>query len=60
MKDMDVEAPPGTFIGSIHQDYTFAFKQWFSVMDANGQTALKITRSLGNFFSPNVDFKVGH
>ena len=55
---MEVEAPPGNVIGSVHQDYLFAFQQWFSVMDADEQTVLKITKSMGNFFSPEVDFKV--
>lgn len=62
MSDMEVEAPPGNLIGSIHQDYLrgFTFQQWFSVMNANGETILKITKSTGNFFSPEVDFKVSH
>ena len=57
-RDMEVEAPPGTPIGSIHQDYIFTFQQWFSILNANGETVLKITKSTGNFFSPEVDFKV--
>ena len=58
MSDMHVEAPPGNIIGGVHQDYLFAFQQWFSVVDAEGKTMLKITKSWGNFFSPEVDFKV--
>lgn len=58
MSDMHVEAPPGNIIGGVHQDYIFAFQQWFSVVNAEGQTMLKITKSMGNFFSPEVDFKV--
>ena len=58
MSDMHVEAPPGNTIGGVHQDYLFAFQQWFSVVNAEGQTQLKITKSMGNFFSPEVDFKV--
>ena len=60
MRDMEVEAPPGTLIGSIHQDYIFAFQQWFSVMNDGGETVLKVTKSTGNFFSPEVDFKVNN
>jgi hypothetical protein len=60
MRDMHVEAPPGNTIGGVHQDYLFAFQQWFSVVNAEGQTMLKITKSMGNFFSPEVDFKVQH
>ena len=58
MSDMEAEAPPGNVIGGVHQDYMFAFQQWFSVVNAEGQTILKITKSMGNFFSPEVDFKV--
>ena len=60
MSDMHVEAPPGNTIGGVHKDYLFAFQQWFSVVNAEGQTQLKITKSMGNFFSPEVDFKVQH
>ena len=58
MSDMEVEAPPGNVIGGVHKDYMFAFQQWFSVVNSDGQTVLKITKSMGNFFSPEVDFKV--
>ena len=58
MSDMHVEAPAGNTFGGVHQDYLFVFQQWFSVVNAKGQTQLKITKSMGNFFSPEVDFKV--
>ena len=55
---MEAEAPPGNTIGGIRSDYAIALHQWFSIIDGSGQTVLKITRSTGNFFSPEVDFKV--
>lgn len=58
MSAMEVEAPPGNTIGGVHRDSVFAFQQWFSIVNANGDIILKITKSIGNFFSPEVDFKV--
>lgn len=56
--EMNAEAPPGNFIGGVKQDHALTFHQWFSVLSSTGETALKITKSSGQWFSPEVDFKV--
>ena len=55
---MSIEAPAGSHIGGVKPDSTFSFQQWFSVINGDGETVLKITRSAGQFFSSEVDFKV--
>ena len=56
--NMSVEAPPGSTIGSVKPDYSFSFHQWFSIINSDGQTVLKMTKSAGQYFSSEVDFKV--
>ena len=56
--NMNIEAPPGSCIGGVKSDNSFSFQQWFSVMNSDDQTVLKITKSAGQFFSSEVDFKV--
>lgn len=56
--EMNAESPPGNYIGGVKQDHVIAFHQWFSVLSSSGETALKITKSTGQWFSPEVDFKV--
>ena len=56
--NMSVEAPPGNNIGSVKPDSNFTFHQWFSIMNNDGQTVLKMTKSAGQYFSSEVDFKV--
>ena len=54
---MSVEAPPGTTIGGIKAEFKF-LSQSFSVINGDGETVLKIVKGAGQFFSPEVDFKV--
>ena len=58
LRDVQVEAPPGSTIGGIRADYGFTFHQWFSIYDSHDQTVLKITKSRGQFFAKEIDFKV--
>ena len=56
--EMSAEAPPGNVIGRVRQDHAIAFHQWFSILNGNDEVVLKITKSFGQWFSPEVDFKV--
>ena len=56
--EMNVESPPGNYVGGVKQDHAIALHQWFSVLNSSGETVLKITKSTGQWFSPEVDFKV--
>ena len=56
--NMSIEAPPGSRIGGVRPDNQFSFQQWFSIINSDGETVLKMTRSAGQFFSAEVDFKV--
>lgn len=55
--NMSVEAPPGTTIGGIKAEYKL-LSQSFSIINGDGETVLKIVKGAGQFFSPEVDFKV--
>ena len=58
--DMRIEAPPGSAIGGVKAEYSklkFSI-QGFSITNGDGETILKIVKSAGQFFSPEVDFKV--
>ena len=55
---MIVEAPPGTCIGGVKYDNKLTFQRWFSIVNSDDETVLKITRSAGQIFSVEVDFKV--
>ena len=56
--NMSIESPPGSRIGGVRPDYAFSFQQWFSIINSDGETVLKITKSAGQFFSQEIDFKV--
>ena len=48
--NMSIEAPPGSRIGGVKPDSTFSLQLWFSIINGDGETVLKITRSAGQFF----------
>ena len=55
--DMSIEAPPGCTIGGVKPEYKLTL-QGFSIINGDGETIMKVTRSAGQFFSSEVDFKV--
>ena len=59
--NMSIEAPPGSTIGGIKPaaecKFTLTY-QGFSIINSDGETVMKITKSAGQFFSSEVDFKV--
>ena len=55
---MSIEAPPGSRIGGVKPDSMFSFQRWFSIINSDGETVLKMTNSARKFFSSELDFKV--
>ena len=55
--DMRIEAPPGRGVKAEYSKLKFSI-QGFSITNGDGETILKIVKSAGQFFSPEVDFKV--